>query len=34
MIAVNAKDQAKQNLVLHEIQLLLTQYNYQSTTGN
>jgi outer membrane protein TolC len=30
---VNAEDQAKQNKILHEIQLLLAQYNRQTTTG-
>ncbi|MBS1776166.1 MAG: TolC family protein [Bacteroidetes bacterium] len=34
LIAVNAEDQAKQNLILHEIQLLMTEYNAQTTTGN
>ncbi len=31
---VNAEDQAKQNKLLHELQLLMTQYNQQTTTGN
>ncbi len=31
---VNAEDQARQNLVLHETQLLMAQYNYKITTGN
>ncbi len=31
---VNAEDQARQSLILHEIQLLQEQYNYQNTTGN
>lgn len=31
---VNAEDQARQNLLLHQIQLLIAQYNYQNTTGN
>lgn len=31
---VNAEDQARQNLALHKIQLLLAQYNYQTTSGN
>jgi outer membrane protein TolC len=31
---VNAEDQAKQNLLLHQVQLLMAQYNYQTTTGN
>jgi outer membrane protein TolC len=30
---VNAEDQARQNLLLHQIQLLLAQYTYQNTTG-
>lgn len=31
---INAEDQAKQNKLLHQIQLLMAQYNYQLTTGN
>ena len=31
---VNAEDQARQNMVLHQVQLLLAQYNYQTTSGN
>jgi outer membrane protein TolC len=31
---LNAEDTAKQNLEIHKIQLLLTQYNYKITTGN
>lgn len=31
---LNAEDQAKQNLLLHNIQLLLAQYNYHTTSGN
>ncbi len=31
---VNAEDQAKQNRLLHEMQLLMAQYNYQFTAGN
>lgn len=31
---VNAADQAKQSQLLHQIQLLMTQYNYQTTSGN
>jgi len=31
---VNAEDQARQNLILHEMQLLQAQYNYQNTMGN
>jgi outer membrane protein TolC len=31
---LNAEDQAKQNLSVHEIQLLMTQYTQQVTTGN
>lgn len=30
---LNAEDQAKQNLSLHQIQLLMTEYNYLATTG-
>lgn len=31
---VNAEDQARQNKILHEIQLLMAQYTLQTTTGN
>jgi outer membrane protein TolC len=31
---VNAEDQARQNKLLHETQLLMAQYNYQTTAGN
>jgi outer membrane protein TolC len=31
---VNEEDQARQNKILHEVQLLMTQYNQQTTTGN
>jgi len=31
---VNAEDQARQTKILHEIQLLMSQYNQQTTTGN
>lgn len=31
---VNAEDQARQNMTLHQIQLLMAQYNYQTTSGN
>lgn len=31
---VNAEDQARQTHLLHEIQLLMAQYNQQSTSGN
>jgi len=31
---LNAEDVAKQNLLLHQMQLLLAQYNYQNTSGN
>lgn len=31
---VNAEDQARQNLILHEVELLQEQYSYQNTTGN
>jgi len=31
---VDAEDQARQNLILHEMQLLQEQYSYQNTIGN
>jgi outer membrane protein TolC len=31
---VDAEDQARQNLILHRIQLLQAQFNYQNTTGS
>ena len=31
---VNAEDQARQALILHQMQLLQSQYNYQNTVGN
>jgi outer membrane protein TolC len=31
---VNAADQANQNLILHQVQLLMAQYSYQLTSGN
>jgi outer membrane protein TolC len=31
---VNTEDQAKQILLLHQVQLLMTQYNYQVISGN
>jgi outer membrane protein TolC len=34
LIAVNAEDQAKQSLILHEIQLLMTEHNAHTTAGN
>lgn len=34
LVNVNALDRAKQNLLLHRIQLLQTQYQYKTTTGN
>lgn len=34
ILAVNAVDTAKLNLVIHQIQLLLAQYALQTTTGN
>lgn len=34
LLAVNAEDQARQNLILHEIQLLMTAYNARITSGN
>lgn len=34
LLAVSAEDQAKQNLILHEIQLLMISYNSETITGN
>jgi len=34
LMAINAEDQARQNLIIHEIQFLMTAYSYQTTTGN
>jgi len=34
ILVVNAEDQARQNLILHQIQMLQAQYNYQNTMGN
>lgn len=34
LTAVNAEDQAQQNRILHEIQLLTAQYNANTTSGN
>ena len=34
LIQLNAEDQARQNQNLHQIQLLMAQYNYQTTSGN
>lgn len=34
LIAVNAKEQAQLNLTLHQIQLLMSQYNHKTTSGN
>jgi hypothetical protein len=31
---LDAEDQAKQNLLLHQVQLLMDEYNYQNTSGN
>ena len=31
---INAEDQARQSKLLHEIQLLIAQYNYKNTSGN
>ena len=31
---VNSEDQARQNRILHQMQLLQAQYTYQNTTGN
>jgi outer membrane protein TolC len=34
LIDINDENQARQNKILHEIQLLMTQYNQKTTTGN
>lgn len=34
LIQLNAEDQARQTQILHRIQLLMAQYNYQTTSGN
>lgn len=34
LIELNAEDQVHQNLLLHRVQLVLAQYNYQNTIGN
>jgi outer membrane protein TolC len=34
LIKINDENQARQNKILHEIQLLMTQYNQKTTTGN
>jgi len=34
ILQVNAEDNARQNLLLHEIQLMMVLYNYKATTGN
>ena len=31
---LDAEDQAKQNLLLHQVQLLMDEYDYQNTSGN
>jgi hypothetical protein len=31
---VIAEDQARQNKIIHEVQLLQAQYSYQNITGN
>lgn len=31
---LDAEDQAKQSLLLHQVQLLMDEYNYQNTSGN
>lgn len=33
IIAVNAEDQARKNRILHEVQMLMAQYNARTTTG-
>ena len=34
MKEVNAEDQAKQNKIIHEIQLLMAEYTIKTTSGN
>lgn len=34
LTAVNAQDQAQQNLLLHQVQMVMAQYNQQITSGN
>jgi len=34
LTSVNSEDQARQNRILHQMQRLQAQYNYQNTTGN
>jgi outer membrane protein TolC len=34
LLDINAEAQARQDRVLHEIQLLMSQYNYKTTSGN
>ena len=34
IVNVNAEDQARQNLLLHQIQLLMSEYSYKTTSGN
>lgn len=34
ILQINAEDRARNSLLLHEIQLLMTQYNYKITSGN
>jgi outer membrane protein TolC len=34
IIQLDKEDQAKQSLLLHQVQLVLTQYNYQTISGN
>jgi len=34
LLDINAEAQARQALVLHEVQLLMSQYNYKTTSGN
>jgi hypothetical protein len=31
---LDAEDQAKQSLLLHQVQLLMDEYNYQNISGN
>jgi hypothetical protein len=34
ILSLNARDQAQQNLLLHEIQLLMAQYQHLTNSGN
>ena len=34
LLDINAEAQARQDRLLHEVQLLMSQYNYKTTSGN